>query len=514
MAMPTPPSRTPLLTERYAARIRGVLSCHDRVVIMGTLPEICHSQAMALFLGIRRIRLFDYTQWAQPLREEIREHAERLAAENGLAIEFIRNVDQFRKEARIKAIIAERGDHPGLVHIFSAMEGCRSFLPWHDKSTHKTFLKPTTSKCLHYYFYFIDEELGLCYVRVPTWAPFRLQFYFNGHNALAHRLRKKGIGFTLVENVFVDVEDWASAQKIADSLRPDRLHRRLDQLAASYCPVVQHFSSGYHWSIMQAEYATDIVFKDRSDLGPLYERLSRTAIHAVKAQDVAMFLGRKLDGRYLAELGSDFQTRIQGTRIKHHMREVSIKMYDKLGLVLRIETTVNDVSFFRHHRRVEHRDGSWEMKLAPLRKSIYSLPILRELMLAANRRYLEFISDLDDPSPGARNLDRISTPVRQGDRSYRGFNLFDRDDVDLLLAVVRGEFQISGFSNRRLRSVLPGRTGPQISRLLKRLWLHGLVRKVGHTYKYYLTRLGRRLVLTALKLKEALIIPTLARASA
>ena len=37
--------------------------------------------------------------------------------------------------------------------------------------------------------------------------------------------------------------------------------------------------------------------------------------------------------------------------------------------------------------------------------------------------------------------------------------------------------------------------------------------KVGHTYKYYLTRLGRRLVLTALKLKEALIIPTLARAS-
>ena len=57
-----------------------------------------------------------------------------------------------------------------------------------NKRTHETFLKPTTGKCLHYYFYFIDEELGLCYLRVPTWCPFRLQFYFNGHSWLARQL--------------------------------------------------------------------------------------------------------------------------------------------------------------------------------------------------------------------------------------------------------------------------------------------------------------------------------------
>jgi hypothetical protein len=496
------------LVERYRDKIRGVLSCYDRVVITGTIPQICHADAMAAHLRWLKIRLFDYTQFAEPLRDEIRDNAERLAQDNGLEIEFIRRRD-FRKEERVKAIIAKRGDHPGLVHIFSAMEPCPSFRPWHDKSTGRTYLKPTEAKCLHYYFYFIDEQLGLCYMRVPTWAPFRLQFYFNGHNELARRLSRKGVAYELVDNVFIDIEDFARAQKLADDMRVDRLHRRLDQFAKTFCPVIRGFASGYHWSLMQVEYATDIVFRHQDDLRGLYESLVRTAIHTVKPDNVATFLGRKLNGNYRDELGNDFHTRIEGTRIKHHMGRVSIKMYDKLALVLRIETTANDVTFFRHHRRVEHRDGTWEMKEAPVRKTIYSLLSLRELMRAANRRYIEFISSLDDPTTGLRHLAKISRPVYQRQRSYRGFNLFHGEDLDLFEAVIRGEFNISGFTGRRLRAVLPDKTGFQISRMLKRLRMHGLIRKIGRTYKYYLTRLGRTVVTTALKLRSLVIVPSL-----
>ena len=67
----------------------------------------------------------------------------------------------------------------------------QTYGPWHDKTTGKTFLKFDQSKCLHYYFYIIDRELGLCYLRVPTCPPFRLQFYMNGHNLLAYKLDKK-----------------------------------------------------------------------------------------------------------------------------------------------------------------------------------------------------------------------------------------------------------------------------------------------------------------------------------
>jgi hypothetical protein len=498
-----------LLTERYADKIQGVLTCLDRVIISGTIPEICHAEAMTSYLYSQKVRIFDYTKFAEPLRDEIRLHAERLAQENRLKIDFIRKAD-FRKEQRVKEIIAKRGNHPGLVHMFSAMEPCPSFRPWHDKKTGKTLLKHTDGKCLHYYFYFLHQDLGLCYLRVPTWAPFRLQFYFNGHNRLALRLGNRGVDYRLVENGFVDLQDFAKGQEMADSFPVQKFHRQLDQIAREFCPVIRHFSSGYHWSLMQVELATDVVFKRQADLHPLYETITRTAIHAVKAAQVATFLGRKVTAAYQGEIGNDFHTRIEGTRIKHQMGPVGIKMYDKLGRILRIETTSSNVSFFKHYRKVEHRGGGGEMKVAPLKKSIYSLPLLCELMAAANQRYLEFVSAIEDPTVGIKNLDKISKPVEEGPRTYRGFNLFHGEDQSLFEAIVRGEFFIHGFQNRLLRLVLPDKSGPQISRMLKRLRMHGLIKKIHRTYKYYLTHLGKRVVTTALKLKTMLIIPSLA----
>jgi len=136
--------------EQHRDEISGVLSCFDRVVITGTLPDICHARAMAGHLGYRGIRLFDYARWAEPLREEIRANAERVAAEAGVEIEFIRKLKAFRKEDRVQSILAERGDHPGLVHIFSAMEACSSYRPWYHQPSGKTVFKPISGKCLHY----------------------------------------------------------------------------------------------------------------------------------------------------------------------------------------------------------------------------------------------------------------------------------------------------------------------------------------------------------------------------
>ena len=243
-------------------------------------------------------------------------------------------------------VLKRRGDHPGLVHVISAMEACQSYNPWHDKVSHKTFLKPDTGKCLHYYFYFMDPVVGLCYLRVPTWCPFRLQFYCNGHGWLAQKLKAKRIAHTLADNAFVRIENWQTAQKLADSFKPEQLHRVLDRYAHLCCPVEKTFGQRYHWSIMQAEYSTDLVFRSREALAPLYEQLSRESVLAVKAEQVATFLGKKITPQLAQEVGSPFATRIQGTCIKHRLWQAQVKMYNKVGLVLRIETTVNNVSFF------------------------------------------------------------------------------------------------------------------------------------------------------------------------
>ena len=498
-----------VLTERYASRIAGTLSCWDRILLFGTLPRICFAEGMTSCLHARQIRIFDYPRFAEPFRNRLRENAERLAAENGIDIEFLRKRN-LRKEDRVKEILTQRGDHPGLVCILSAMEPCSTYKPWHNKQTGKTYLLPDDGKCLHYYFYFIDAELGLGYVRVPTWLPCRLQVYFNGHSWLASLLRQRKINFRLIDNAFVEIADWPRAQHIANGLEIKRLHRQLDAMAHRFCPVHQDFGVAYHWSVDQCEYATDVVFRKQADLAGIYDNLTRTAIHTVKPDNIATFLGRKLNVQYQGEVGNRFNIRIEGTRIKHTMGPVSLKLYDKFGLILRIETTVNDLTFFKHYREVEHRDGSKQTKWASMRKTIYSLPALREILNAANRRYLEFLSAIEDPRNGRDKLDRLSQPVQNEGRSYPGFNLFDAADEALLTAIARGEFNISGMKNKTLRRFLPDKNSGQMSRLLKRLRLHGLIKKVGHTYKYYLTQFGKAAITTALKLRELVIIPQLA----
>ena len=499
-----------LLTERHSEEIAGVISCFDRILIQGTLPGLCYAEGMTSYLYSRQIRVFDYPQFAQPLREELRENAERLAAENGLTIYFIRRTKSFRKEYKVHEILRQRGDHPGLVCIFSAMEPCASYQPWHNKQTGKTYLRPDDGKCLHYYFYFIDENLGLCYVRVPTWCPFRLQVYLNGHHRLARRLSRQAREHSLLDNAFVQIADFPDAQRIADDWAVERLHRKLDEFARRYCPVLRRLDVRYHWSLDQVEFSTDIVFRRQQDLQAIYGNLTRTAIHTVKPDNVATFLGRKLTGLYQGEMGNRYNIRIEGTRIKHTMGPAAIKMYDKFGHILRIETTVYDVSFFQHYRTVEQRDGTTVTKWAPMKKSIYSLPALREAMLAANRRYLEFLSTLDDPTAGVDRLRKVTETLRENQRSYPGFNFFSAEDQTLFGALARGEFNLHGLQNKTLREHLSHKTSGQISRLLKRLRLHGFIKKVGRSYRYYLTHFGKHAITTGLKLQQLVLIPQLA----
>jgi len=495
------------LTERYDERIAGVLSCYDRLVITGTLPGICYAEGMSRYLNANGIRIFDSPEFAKTLRDRVRDGAASLAAQAGVTIEHIGKA-HIRKEEVVARVLAQRGDHPGL-HVISAMEACDAYRRWHDKQTHKSFVRPDSGKCLHYYFYFLDAWFGLIYLRVPTWAPFRLQFYCNGHNWLARRLSAEGIGYTMADNAFIRIDDWGRAQELADSLSPDRLHRRLDRYAERCCPVSEVFGQSYHWSLMQVEYATDLVFRSSSTLGPLYEQLVRQSVLSVKAEQVASFLGRLITPLLAQEIGSQFSTRIEGTCIKHRFGKCSIKMYDKHGIVLRIETTTNDVSFFKHHRKVEHRKGPPTRALAPVKKSIYSLIDLREILLGCNRRYLAHLSALDDVSAGVRALARLAKPREVDGRMVKGINFFEPGDSALLHALQNPKVNIAGIRRGDLLPALEMFSPTRLSRQLRRLLDIGVIKRVTGTYRYYLTKAGRAATAAAARITQATIIPAM-----
>ena len=499
-----------MLTEKYANQISGIITCYDRVVIQGVIPEWSYADGMTGYLNGNNIRIFDYAEFSKPLTEKVRADAEQIATENDVEIEFIRKTGAFRKEDRIKEIIRETGKTEGIIHIFSAMEACNTYRPWHDKTAGKTFLKHDVSKCLHYYFYFIDREYGLSYLRVPTWPPFRLQFYMNGHNLLAAKLNKKGIEHEMIDNAFIHISDCEAAQKLSDRFNPEGLHTVLDIFAQRFCSVAKERNLSYAWTIMQIECATDIIFKEQEYLEPIYDEIIKTAIHTVKPDNIATFLSQRITYNCKKEVGNNYNRRILGTRIKHHMGDVSIKMYDKLGHILRIESTCNNVGTFRVKREVFHKDGTVTEQKAPMLKTIYSLHRLFAIMKSANYRYLEFISAFDDHSDGEKKLVATSQPTIDKGRSYRGINFFNERDLKILETIDRGEFNIKGFQNATIRPYLGEISTSAVSRILKCLRLHGLIDKVEGSYRYFLTALGKSVVAAGLKLRNIVIVPALA----
>jgi hypothetical protein len=268
--------------------------------------------------------------------------------------------------------------------------------------------------------------------------------------SLARSLRRENIEFVQEDNAFLRVANLPRAQALADGFNPEQLHRRLTRYAHWLCPVADVFAQDdWHWSIRQAEYATDLMFRSEQVLVPLYDAISRRAVLAADAPRVAGFLGKRITPQLAQEIGSR---------------------------VLRVETTVNDVSFFKHHRKVEHRGAAATRELAPLKKSIYGLIDLREILLGCSQRYLAFVSGLDDPSAGERDLQGLSQPHVGTDPSVKGLNFFSPADQALLRTLQHGEFNIHGWCRADLVARL-AMTPTAMTRRLRRLRGLGLIKK-------------------------------------
>ena len=247
----------------------------------------------------------------------------------------------------------------------------------------------------------------------------------------------------------------------------------------------------------------------------LFAELARQALLATKVEDGARFLGKRLPLSYDTQVNSHLGRRYAGLRLKHSFGPASVKLYNRPGGILRLEMTTYEVSFFRHYRQVVPQDGTQEQRLTTMKKSLYSLPDLTQLMQAGVHRYSQWLASLAEHTAGHRDITRLgrSEHDAQG-RSYRGFNPFLAEDERVLQIVLSGEHALVGLTARRLRRVLQSWSRGRVSRLLKRLRLPGLLRKVGKTYTYHFTSLARRGVTAVLHLKNNVMVPELAAASA
>ena len=500
-----------LFDGRHDDRIEGVIECFDRVVIKGTFKKISYQKAIEIEMWKRGIRFFDYPNWAKERKDNICSHVQELADEHGLEIHHIQK-RSIRKEDFVREQIKDNPDKEGIVCILSAMEGCMCYRPSYDKETKKCSLQPRTGHCLHYYVYINDSVLGLCFMAFPTWLPFSIRFYFNGHNWLQKQFDQHGVDYTMDDNCFTKIGDYKAAQKLANGFKiRSVLVRQLRKWSQRCLPTpIKEFGMPY-WTLHEVEFATDVIFKNAKSLTELYDEVVHTALVEVKTKNIATFLDRSIKSSKFDATSRIRECR-EGTSVRHNLGSASMKMYDKRGTVLRVETVLNDVSFLKVERMVNHKDGTQSRKKAGVKKSIYSLNILQKLMSRANKRYLTYIGGMQERSLELATLRKLTSPVKDGaiGRTVRGINLFNSDDELLLRALLSGGISLKGITGRQLRySHLKDWSPGKVSRALKRLRLHGLIKKKGKSYSYFLTKLGKRVIAPLLKIKTRIIIPEL-----
>ena len=274
-----------------------------------------------------------------------------------------------------------------------------------------------------------DEQLngwvdGVLKIRrkdfIPQLADFSQQLV-----EYSKRMAQRGLGFVQEDNTFTQLEDPKAAQRLADRFLEVRWRGQLNRWAHLVNPLLQQHPwfcrLKYYWVIDQAEYATDVIFRDKESLQLLYPRLLDHAVVNFSAQDILTFLGRRLhwrfDGEVLTECKKD---RWPGARIKHRMKGNWLKMYDKLGIVLRIETVINQPREFKV-RRLRERKGTRQMVWCPMNKGIANLYQYHAMAMSANVRYLEALSWVSDPALAYQQVDKLARPQVVGERSDAGF---------------------------------------------------------------------------------------------
>jgi len=506
-----------VFTDKYQDDILGINSGFDRVIIKGSLIPIAYEKGLSQFLCYHHILLKDFTNYAKAFADTLKENAKSIAQEEKASCIYLNNSNT-KKENLIKVIIKERGSHPGLVAVLSALEVDNSFDIFKNKNIHQLQLVARKRKCLHIYFYFIDENLGLCYFRIQTFFPFKVQIYFNGREKLSCDFDKSNIDYEKYDNCFTWISDLVKAQELADDLDVPKLHAIFDKWVDKYVPILkqlqQEWNLTYNWSIKQIEYATDILFKSQYKLDSIYKQLLQYDVLTVTPEDIMIFLGKKPTGLRAGRIETSCRKTYLGYRLKHGNGPNSIKMYNKAGSVLRIEITFHDVSEFKVYREVHQIDGQIVKKLAEMKKSIYSLEHVIRIGKAAIKRYLDYISKMEDNSTGLEELRQSTERKTENDRNYKGFNHLNREDSTILQELVNRSFIVSGFTNKSLKLALSQQlqattwsTG-KVSRLIKRLIVFGLVKKVHKTYRYFLTEKGRLITTLAIKLRNMTVIPT------
>jgi hypothetical protein len=501
-----------MIVTNFKNVVKGVLNGFDRIVFKGYLRPLMNASGVTRFCKNHGILNKDYKSWMMEQTEQIVSDATHYAKDNcGRGIMPLSYSD-IRKEKMVHGIQEEQGIKSGLIGVFSAIEACSSFKAQYCAQTGYPRLQKVWTKCKHLYFYFDHPQYGFMNIRLQTWFPYHVQICLNGREWLRRGLEDAGVDFVSRRNKFFHIDGYDMAQRLLDQQLDTRWEDMLAGFTGEVFParttIIGSYPS-YYWTLWQSEWATDIIFASPKNIAPLMDSLLRHAFMTGTSERVLRYMDRPLkqDGTPRLdnhdEVLSNLHEYGDGARVRHWVNGNSVKCYNELN-DLRVETTMNQPSMFRVYRHAQEQHRDEPKRLLPLRKGVADIVLRTQVSQEVNNRFMDNLATAQCHTPVRDVLDKVVKPFKKDGRRIRGLEPTGKD-LALLQAISDPAFCVGGLDNRVLREKLTGKPGydnrttkqlsAKISRQLRLLRNHGLLRKLPRQKKYVLTQKGRELTM-------------------
>ena len=481
------------------------IECIDRVYLNGYVKHLQMPGGLITFIREQMGFPIPSPMVLPPVSQAFRKAVEKYAREQGLSIvDFAKGED---KDEKARVYLANFERKQGVVLIGKAQEkalgykgqrkeqGKRVWFDYSRQSLHVTY----------YYFYILDEEFGLFFIKVCTYFPFDVKVCFNGHEWAKQQLHKEGIGFEALNNGFLSCQDPERLQVICHQLNAEKIQALFDRWVEQLpWPITaEQRAAGYthQLSIWQLEVSHTQVFQDPEQGWALVEALIRDNLDLGRPDRVSLIFERKVT----KATPSEFHTRVlrEGVQpiIRIRYKHSALKQYLKDGRALRTEMVFNNTQDFG------------------VLRGLKNFARLVEMGYHFNDRLLEQEQISQDCFLSLQEMRKLgqSTLLHNGQRAS-ALRFADPRMMAVLEALACHAYIPKEIGNRslreavtqRLEGVLDGYSSAQMSYDLRRLRLKGLIERIGHSHRYRLTELGIRVVTFFTKLYHRLFAPGLA----
>ncbi|RLC16833.1 MAG: hypothetical protein DRH93_18230 [Deltaproteobacteria bacterium] len=499
-----------LFIDKFSNLVKGTISGFDRIVFKGLVLPLMSTSEVMTFCRYKGILNKDYKKWIVKQTKIIIDNADQYARVNcGHPIIHIPTW-RIRKEKLAHEQQKKGNILSGLIGVWSCLERGSSYRAVYCAEAGFPQLKHYQVQCKHLYFYFDDIEYGFMNIRLQTWFPYHIQICLNGREWLRRALEKEGIKFFVHGNKFLYIEDYQKAQQLLDKQLDIRFTDMLNDFALRIFPDMKDILGpylSYYWTLWQSEWATDFIFDTSASLKSIMDSLLRYAHIAGTSCRVLRYLDRPVtkSGRPDNRAQDTVVTRItdfnDGIRLRHWVDHNSVKIYNEQNN-LRVETTINDPGKFKVFRHKQGQDKKETKQRLPLRKGVMDTPLRAAVSQDVNNRLMDDLSFLKEETPLCNIMDGLIKGIIKNGRKFRGLDPVGKDR-ELILLLTDPAFMISGFTNKMLRNDLSnvsfgsGRRDKQlsakVSRHLKLLRVHGIIRKLPRQNRYQVTIKGMQL---------------------